>query len=58
MTSLTDEYIPAPGQWPVAPQDDVPIEEERIWIDGCFDFTHHGMSRIPQEFMKPYLTRS
>lgn len=19
------------------------IENENIWIDGCFDFTHHGM---------------
>jgi hypothetical protein len=20
--------------------------EGRIWVDGCFDFFHHGMSRI------------
>ncbi|KAJ9642484.1 choline phosphate cytidylyltransferase [Coniosporium tulheliwenetii] len=24
------------------PQEDVPISPSRIWIDGCFDFTHHG----------------
>ncbi|KAJ5813899.1 Cytidylyltransferase [Penicillium pulvis] len=37
-----DEQIPAPGQWPVDPQEDVPISEDRIWVDGCFDFSHHG----------------
>ncbi|KAE8385075.1 hypothetical protein BDV23DRAFT_25948 [Aspergillus alliaceus] len=34
--------VPLPGQWPVGPQDDVPIAEDRIWVDGCFDFSHHG----------------
>jgi ethanolamine-phosphate cytidylyltransferase len=31
-----------PNHWPVDPQEDVPISESRIWIDGCFDFAHHG----------------
>ena len=31
------------GEWPVDPQKDRPILPERIWIDGCFDFFHHGM---------------
>jgi ethanolamine-phosphate cytidylyltransferase len=26
----------------VGPQDDVPVSEKRIWVDGCFDFAHHG----------------
>ncbi|KAJ5812586.1 hypothetical protein N7474_008887 [Penicillium riverlandense] len=34
--------VPVPGQWPVDPQEDVPISEDRIWVDGCFDFSHHG----------------
>lgn len=38
-----EEYVPAVGGWPVDPQDDVPISKSRIWIDGCFDFAHHGM---------------
>ncbi|EOD50800.1 putative phosphoethanolamine protein [Neofusicoccum parvum UCRNP2] len=42
MSSETAEHVPQPGQWPVDPQDDVPIGEDRIWIDGCFDFSHHG----------------
>lgn len=24
------------------PQEAVPVSEDRIWIDGCFDFAHHG----------------
>ena len=41
---LTDvpQSTPAPGKWPVDPQEDVPIRDDRIWIDGCFDFAHHG----------------
>lgn len=42
MGSSSDEQIPLPGQWPVDPQEDVPISEDRIWVDGCFDFSHHG----------------
>ncbi|KAK0924216.1 choline phosphate cytidylyltransferase [Friedmanniomyces endolithicus] len=34
--------IPEPGKWPVDPQEDIPIAEDRLWIDGCFDFFHHG----------------
>lgn len=37
-----DEQVPLPGQWPVDPQEDMPISNQRIWIDGCFDFSHHG----------------
>ncbi|ORY05567.1 hypothetical protein BCR34DRAFT_626839 [Clohesyomyces aquaticus] len=40
--SAKGEWIPSEGQWPVAPQADVEVSEERIWIDGCFDFSHHG----------------
>jgi ethanolamine-phosphate cytidylyltransferase len=42
MSVSSEELVPAPGHWPVAPQDDVPIREDRIWVDGCFDFSHHG----------------
>lgn len=38
--------VPAPGQWPADPQDDVPISKDRIWIDGCFDFSHHGIDTL------------
>jgi hypothetical protein len=41
-TTPVDEQIPEPGQWPVDPQEDLPISEDRIWVDGCFDFSHHG----------------
>jgi hypothetical protein len=37
------EYIPAEGDWPVDPQQDVEVSEKRVWVDGCFDFAHHGM---------------
>ncbi|KAF2108230.1 hypothetical protein BDV96DRAFT_637049 [Lophiotrema nucula] len=40
--SARGEWIPASGQWPVAPQDGVDVSKDRIWIDGCFDFSHHG----------------
>lgn len=36
--------VPDPGQWPIDPQEDVPIQEDRLWIDGCFDFFHHGIT--------------
>ena len=36
------EWIPAEGAWPVAPQHDVDVSQDRIWVDGCFDFAHHG----------------
>ncbi|KAI9686537.1 MAG: hypothetical protein M1822_003548 [Bathelium mastoideum] len=34
--------VPSPGKWPVDPQENVPLSDERIWVDGCFDFQHHG----------------
>jgi len=37
-----EEEVPKPGQWPVDPQEDQPVLKERIWVDGCFDFAHHG----------------
>ena len=42
-TAHDDSMIPTAGNWPVDPQEDVPISKDRIWIDGCFDFAHHGM---------------
>ncbi|KAK5116661.1 hypothetical protein LTR62_007335 [Meristemomyces frigidus] len=38
--------IPEEGQWPVDPQKDVDIAEDRLWIDGCFDFFHHGHAGV------------
>ncbi|PSN68677.1 hypothetical protein BS50DRAFT_571892 [Corynespora cassiicola Philippines] len=38
------EWIPSAGEWPVDPQDDVEVSHDRIWVDGCFDFSHHGTS--------------
>ena len=38
-----ENHIPKPGEWPVDPQEDEPeVLKERIWVDGCFDFAHHG----------------
>jgi ethanolamine-phosphate cytidylyltransferase len=39
---MADNSDPTPEHWPVDPQQDQPIQEERIWIDGCFDQCHHG----------------
>jgi hypothetical protein len=39
------QQVPKPGEWPVDPQEDIPISADRIWIDGCFDFAHHGQPR-------------
>lgn len=44
-SALQGEWIPSSGQWPVGPQEDVAIDKSRIWVDGCFDFSHHGMLR-------------
>lgn len=41
------QNIPGPGRWPVDPQEDVPISKDRIWVDGCFDFAHHGKQVHP-----------
>jgi len=27
---------------PHPPNPPIPVEEQRVWIDGCFDFAHHG----------------
>ncbi|XP_014560841.1 hypothetical protein COCVIDRAFT_34170 [Bipolaris victoriae FI3] len=40
--SARGEWIPTEGQWPVDPQQDMPVSDDRIWVDGCFDFAHHG----------------
>ncbi|MCJ1475294.1 hypothetical protein MMC13_003956 [Lambiella insularis] len=37
------ELVPTAGNWPVDPQTDIPPIKERLWVDGCFDFFHHGM---------------
>ncbi|KAF1988080.1 hypothetical protein K402DRAFT_352897 [Aulographum hederae CBS 113979] len=42
MASTIFEEIPKPGSWPIDPQEDIAIKDERIWVDGCFDFFHHG----------------
>ncbi|GAD95465.1 phosphoethanolamine [Paecilomyces variotii No. 5] len=42
MASPADEVVPSYGQWPVDPQEDTPVSKDRIWVDGCFDFSHHG----------------
>ena len=34
--------LPAPGNWPADPQYHDEVSEDRIWVDGCFDFAHHG----------------
>ena len=55
MTNLAIEEVPKPGEWPVDPQHDTAVTEDRIWIDGCFDFTHHGTHQSPLEY---YQTKS
>lgn len=40
---MEHEAVPKPGEWPVDPQTDVKISKDRIWVDGCFDFAHHGL---------------
>lgn len=37
--------VPAAGQWPAPPQEDLPVSKDRIWVDGCFDFSHHGKTQ-------------
>ncbi|KAL9132375.1 MAG: hypothetical protein Q9175_006453 [Cornicularia normoerica] len=39
---METEAIAKPTEWPVDPQIDVKISKHRIWVDGCFDFAHHG----------------
>ena len=38
--------VPSPGQWPVPPQEDQTTRDDRLWIDGCFDFFHHGHTGV------------
>lgn len=38
------------------PKTAIPMRKDRIWIDGCFDFTHHGACpslNWPQEVDPP-----
>ncbi|KAF2480811.1 phosphoethanolamine [Neohortaea acidophila] len=42
----THAIVPHPGEWPVDPQEDQPIRHDRLWIDGCFDFFHHGHTGV------------
>lgn len=42
MAAFERGALPRPGQWPADPQEDVEISKDRIWVDGCFDFSHHG----------------
>lgn len=37
-----DDEVPQSGHWPVDPQEEQPIDKTKIWVDGCFDFAHHG----------------
>ncbi|KAI9734881.1 MAG: hypothetical protein M1834_001961 [Cirrosporium novae-zelandiae] len=39
---MAEVEIPTKGNWPVDPQDDMTILNDRMWVDGCFDFSHHG----------------
>ena len=43
MFNESSTNVPSPGQWPVDPQTDVEVSKDRIWIDGCFDFSHYGI---------------
>jgi hypothetical protein len=54
LTSTQGDFVPKPGEWPVDPQEDVDISDDRIWVDGCFDFAHHGppqSSSIPEPLL-------
>ncbi|KAI9848187.1 MAG: hypothetical protein M1837_000861 [Sclerophora amabilis] len=42
MENSEADYVPSAGNWPVDPQEEVPLSKDRIWVDGCFDFSHHG----------------
>ena len=37
--------VPDNGHWPAGPQEAQTVSKDRIWIDGCFDFSHHGEYR-------------
>ena len=38
--------VPEAGNWPVDPQEDQELQDDRLWIDGCFDFFHHGHAGV------------
>lgn len=43
MSDHINSEVPAAGQWPVGPQEQEPqCLDDRIWVDGCWDFFHHG----------------
>ena len=51
---MDNQNVPKPGEWPVDPQNDVKISAHRIWVDGCFDFAHHGLqARCPSSWRTP-----
>lgn len=39
-----EDDVPQPGHWPIDPQEDQEVLKDRIWVDGCFDFAHHGIN--------------
>ncbi|KAI9888217.1 MAG: hypothetical protein M1814_000961 [Vezdaea aestivalis] len=39
---MSDAEVPLPGHWPLDHQEAIPVDEARVWVDGCFDFSHHG----------------
>ena len=42
MSTVGEKDVPVAGYWPVDPQHDIPVTKDRVWVDGCFDFSHHG----------------
>ena len=46
MSEIEEQGVPTAGNWPVDPQQDIPVASDRIWVDGCFDFSHHGKLNI------------
>ena len=33
----------AEDQYPVNSRENASVSKDRIWVDGCFDFSHHGI---------------
>jgi ethanolamine-phosphate cytidylyltransferase len=52
-----NDWVPQPGQWPVDPQEDEPVSKDRIWLDGCFDFSHHGEDKAIRRRRSSRLTQ-
>lgn len=41
-------------EWEGLKNDPAPeLLEGRLWVDGCFDFFHHGMSNLPLHRILP-----